>query len=401
MSFSSKDKSNLTVKYALVQGVYWMNFAAVMGFTSLYLLGAGFNNTQIGWVIAAAGLISAVLQPAVASFADQPGSPSLKKILCVLSLVTLGMGVMLLVFKNSLLLTGLFYGGTITLLQLLTPLVNSLGMESINQGKNVNFGVSRGMGSVAYAAAAYVLGLLVAKAGAGCVPFTIAAGFAAFLAVLFVFPFQKKAGGQVKSAQAAALSPAAFFGRYKRFGIVLIGCTLLYISHVLLNSFTFQIVESKGGTSAEMGGAMAMASLLELPVMFFFGYMLKKVRCDVWFRISGIFFMLKTLGTLLAPGIAMFYGIQVLQMGGWALITVSSVYYVNSVMEKEDAIKGQAYFTMTYTLGSVLGALLGGALIDRAGVNAMLGFGTAAAFAGMVILLIATEKTGAKRGVCS
>ena len=82
-------------------------------------------------------------------------------------------------------------------------------------------------------------------------------------------------------------------------------------------------------------------------------------------------------------------------MLGWALIAVSSVYYVNSIMDAQDAIKGQAYLTMTYTLGSVLASLLGGALIDKAGVNAMLIFGTAAAFIGMIILLFATEKPSA------
>ena len=103
--------------------------------------------------------------------------------------------------------------------------------------------------------------------------------------------------------------------------------------------------------------------------------------------------MLKCLGSLLAPNMTVFYVIQLFQLLGWALITVSSVYYVNSIMDSRDAIKGQAYMTMTYTLGSVLGALLGGPLIDKAGVSAMLAFGTAAAAMGMIILLFATEKT--------
>ena len=122
-------------------------------------------------------------------------------------------------------------------------------------------------------------------------------------------------------------------------------------------------------------------------LVFLFGYMIKKVRADIWFRISGIFFMVKTLGTLLAPNILSFYFVQIFQMFGWALITVSSVYYVNSVMEEQDAIKGQAYMTMTYTLGSVLGALIGGALIDAVGVNTTLVFATVAAAVGMMIVL--------------
>ena len=391
---SSEKTSNLTVKYSFIQGFFWMSFAAIMGFSSIYLLDAGFSNTQIGLLIAAAGIISAILQPIIASYADKPTSPSLKKIVGILVCLILAFGLLLILCKSSLVLTGLFYGGCITFLQLLNPLVNALGMESINQGRRLNFGVSRGMGSVAYAIAAYVLGIAADKAGAGTVPITIILSFSLFLFALIAFPFQKSISPAEK-AEAGGQSPLNFFRRYKKFTIVLVGCVLLYISHVLLNNFTFQIVESKGGNSADMGFSMALSALIELPTMFFFGYMLKKVRCDIWFRITGIFFMLKCLGTLLAPNIPVFYGVQFFQMLGWALIAVSSVYYVNSIMDAQDAIKGQAYLTMTYTLGSVLASLLGGALIDKAGVNAMLIFGTAAAFIGMIILLFATEKPSA------
>ena len=390
---SAKNAKSLTPGYSFIQGFFWMNFAAIMGFSSLYLLDCGYSNTQIGMIIAVAGIISAVMQPVIASYADRPSSISVKKIILILSAVQVILGVLvLLTYQKAFVLTGLFYGCLITLLQLLTPLVNSLGMESINQGKKLNFGAARGMGSVAYAVFAYVLGIIIAKSGARFVPVSIIVIYSALLVSLLLFPFEKEAKKSVKSSRKQSANPFAFFLRYKRFSVVLVGCVLVYISHILLNSFTFQIVESKGGGSEEMGFVMALGALVELPTLFCFTFMMKKIRCDIWFRISGIFFMLKTLGTLLAPNIPVFYAVQIFQMLGWALITVSSVYYVNSIMDEQDAIKGQAYMTMTYTLGSVIGALLGGALIDIAGVNMMLTFGTAAAAVGMVIMLVAAEK---------
>lgn len=391
MHIADKSK-NLTVRYSFIQGFFWMNFAVIMGFSSIYLLEWGFSNTEIGLLMAAAGAVSAILQPVAASYADTPASPSLKKIIAAFAAVLLVLAVMLLFIPERIwILTGLVYGGCIMLLQMLTPLINSLGMESMNQGKSLNFGVARGMGSVAYAIAAYVLGLVVAKAGAATVPVSMTLIFGGLLLSLALFPFEKGQTAERKTDQRGSGDPLYFFKRYKRFCIVLCGCVFIYLSHVLLNSFTFQIVNSKGGGSSEMGFAMALASMIELPTMFLFGYMVKKVRADIWFRISGIFFMLKSLGTLLAPSIPVFYAVQILQVFGWALITVASVYYVNSVMEEQDAIKGQAYMTMTYTLGSVLGALIGGALIDRAGVKTMLVFGTASAFLGMVIILAAAR----------
>ena len=60
---SSAKTKNLTPIYAFIQGVYWMNFAAIMGYSGFYLLGSGFSNTEIGIIIAIAGILSAVLQP--------------------------------------------------------------------------------------------------------------------------------------------------------------------------------------------------------------------------------------------------------------------------------------------------------------------------------------------------
>lgn len=48
---------------------------------------------------------------------------------------------------------------------------------------------------------------------------------------------------------------------------------------------------------------------------------------------------------------------------------------------------------MTYTLGSVIGAFLGGALIDFSGVNTMLLFATISAAVGAVIIFFGAEKT--------
>ena len=392
---TNKKGKNLTLGYALIQAFFWMNFATIMGYTSVYLLHCGFSNTQIGVLIAVAGVLSAILQPIVASYADCPASLSLKKIIVSICVVMAAIAALLLASRDKMMISGVLYGGSIMLLQLLMPLINSLGMESLNQGKKLNFGVARGIGSVAYAVAAYVLGIMVAGWGEITIPAAMLLIFGGLLLVLSLFPFVKSKSNLEKTEKKSG-GPLYFFIKYKRFSLVLVGCVLLYISHVLLNSFTFQIVESKGGGSSEMGFSMALAAILELPTLFMFGYMIKKVRAEIWFRVAGVFFMVKTLGTLLAPNILTFYFVQIFQMFGWALITVSSVYYVNSVMEEQDAIKGQAYMTMTYTLGSVLGALIGGALIDTVGVNTMLSFATVSAAVGMVIIL-ATARAEKKK----
>lgn len=395
MSSSSTQSSNLTPRYSCIQFFFWMDFVILANFASVFLLNTGFTNTQIGIVIAMAGVVSAILQPTVASYAYKNTSPSLKKICIFIALIALALSAFLLFYTGSLLCTGIFYGSCFVLMQLLTPMINSLGMETLNQGKKLNFGIARGMGSLSAAVIASTLGILVDRFGAKAIPVSLSIGLLFFLFFLWIFPFRKIPKEHQQNLEAAEKAPGSgalyFFRKYKKFTIVLLGSILVYVSHVLINSFAYQVIEAKGGTSTDMGIAMAIAAVMELPTMFLFGYMQKKIRCDIWFRICGIFFALKTLFSLLAPNMTVFYIIQVFQIFAWALISVSSVYYVNSIMEPQDVIKGQAYFTMTYTIGTVLGALLGGWLIDLAGVSAMLIFGTVAASIGALLMLFATE----------
>ena len=83
-----------------------------------------------------------------------------------------------------------------------------------------------------------------------------------------------------------------------------------------------------------------------------------------------------------------FYAVQLLQMFAWALNTVSSVYYVNSVMDRQDAVKGQACMSMAFTLGNVISALTGSILIDHLGIYTTIHFASVMGIIGMIIIWI-------------
>lgn len=378
-----------TVLYAGIQGFFWMGYAALMGFISMYLLDHGFTNSQVGTVIAAAGLLSVFAQPLAAAQADRPGGPSPRKLVLVMMGLELALSLVLLFGGGRGMATAVLYGCGVLLLHTSTSLVNSMGILG---ARKPNFGLARGAGSIAYALAAMVIGGLADRFGSICVPAAMALGFGLLLVVSFLYPDAK---GKSKKEATGADSPIVYFRRYPRYGLVLVGCMLVLLSHALLNNFLFQIITAKGGGSAEMGNVMSMGAIIEIPPMLIFAWMLKKRSCDFWFRITGIFFFLKSLTSLLVTTVPGFYAAQIFQIFAWGLITVSSVYYINSIMEPEDAVKGQAYYTVTLTLGNVIGSAVGGVLLDHLGVNAMMLFGTACAAVGAVFLLVFSQRVDA------
>lgn len=381
---------HLTARYGLIHGTYWMVYAAVASYVSLYLLELGFSNGTIGLLIALAGLLSALLQPLAAGYADRENSPCLKAINLAVAALELVSGLCLLAFHKNKGAALFFYGSCLALLQLQTPLVNGLGVTSINCGYRLNYGVSKSASSVTFALVCFVMGRITARQGGRSVPYAIVFSTALFMLALALYPAQRapRAADAPKGADGLA-----FFQKYPRFTGVLLGSVLLYISHVFLNSFTLQIIRAKGGDSSHMGAAMAIAALSEVPTMLLFTKMLRRKSSGFYIKATGFFFLLKALGSWLAPNVTVYYLFQATQIGAWALIAVASVYYVNAIVEPQDAVKGQAYFTMAYTLANVFGALLGGRMIDALGVNAMLILGVLLAALGTAANLVFAEKT--------
>ena len=101
---------NRTLGYSAIQGFYWMGYASIMGFASVFLLNVGFDNSQVGLLIAAAGLLSALLQPLAAAYADRPKSMALKWIIFLLTALCFGGSLVLMTAGGQKIVAGLCYG---------------------------------------------------------------------------------------------------------------------------------------------------------------------------------------------------------------------------------------------------------------------------------------------------
>ncbi len=370
----------LTPRYSLLMAFYWANYAVLSNYASVYLLGHHFSNTAIGTLIAVSGLAAAVFQPLLGIYADRPHSPSVRVILFALTGAFLAATAMIPIFAGRAAVPlSIVYAAALTLMLSMSPLNNALGTLSAASGARINFGIARGIGSLAYAIVSVLIGRYTAARGIEGIPIISFGLYALFEASLILFPFRKTT---VSSKNAD--NTDGFLKRYPTYIPVLIAAVCLYTSHVLVNSFAYQIIVTKGGDSQSLGLAYAIAAVMELPLMFIFTRLLRFLSAGKWLIISGFAYTIKSLGTLLVTSIGGYYAVQLLQLPSFAVITVASVYYVNDIMKPQDAVKGQAFFTMTYTIGTVFASFIGGILLDQFGVQtllkAALGFSIAGAF---------------------
>ena len=131
--------SSITAKYALVQTAYWMSSCIISSYASVYLLGEGFSNTQIGVLIGLAGAISTVMQPWVGGMVDKSERISLRSMCLLLGLAIAGLASILVVIHNKGVIA-IVYSTLRVLFQVALPLVCAMGMESINRGSSLNSG---------------------------------------------------------------------------------------------------------------------------------------------------------------------------------------------------------------------------------------------------------------------
>ena len=385
----------MTLHYALIQFFFWFSFGSIVNFSSVYLLANGATNTAYGLVSAIACALSILVQPLVAAYADRERSLSVKSLILMISILLLAnTGILFFQFGKGWLRVSIVLAFAILCLQTLLPLVNALATESMNAGKKLNFSLARAAGSCGYAIMSFTLGKIIASYGPRFQPLVSVLVIAVFLTLAALFPFEKNRRTNPPVAESTggnlpAKGGSSYFRNYRLFLLLLAGCSLLYTSHVYINNFIFQIVTHKGGTSEHMGIATGLAGLLEILPMLIFPLLMKKKSAGFWICFSGFFFTLKSLGTLLAPSIPALYAVQLIQPLGWGVMTVASVYYVNSIMMPQDRIKGQAYMTMTLSIGTILGTMTGGFLIDGIGVNGMLVIAVLAGTAGTLITILA------------
>ena len=403
------NKKKLMVQYSALQGCYWMLFGAVYSFSTVYLLARGFTSAQIGICIAVGNVCGVILQPAFAGIADRSEKLTIHKLTTLLAALMLFTVALQYFTPDILWPVAILFVCTNALLQVLQPLVNSVSIYYINRGVNVDFGIARGIGSLLYAVCSSILGALVAQIGSRVV--LVAAGIllAVMIIVLQRMPVMadKYAGAGnadgTRGAEAEKTEPSAqgpakktpdgFLRRYPYVCVVSVGLTMLMLDHNMLNSYLIQIITPLGGDSVALGNTLAIAAVMELPTMFLFSRLVKRISSSRLVMLCGVFFFVKSLVYLFCGNMMQMYVAQVLQMGAFALYIPSSVYYVNEVMAPQDTFKGQAIMAGTSTLGGVFGSLLGGLIIDYLNVRLMLIFGTIIAFVGMLTVFWAAPKT--------
>lgn len=367
------------IRYSLLVSLNIMMLCDGFGYITYYLLDANVSDKDIGIVLALSCAAAVVLQQISGRLTDSGAVGG--KILLILMSAVMSVLAFALLFVDGGLTKSLLFGLLTCLTLAMQPVINSFTFFYKAKNISVNYGIARGCGSLSFAVASGIVGFLTVKFGSIVVSSSYLIFCLAFLATAFFMPEISGRSSSEKTGSNLNLS------KFPAFRLMLIGLSLIMIFHNMLMAYFIRVIELVGGNSEDLGFALGIAAMTEIPVLFLYTRIKGQTSSKIFLAVSGVAFFARAFLIVFAQSVFEIYLIQCIQFFSYGLLAAARVYYVDEVVGKKYETTGQAYMTATETLGMVFGSVLGGFLIHVGNVNVMTGAGAIICFVGMILVL--------------
>ncbi len=394
-------KRLLNIDYALIQAFFWMLYCPAGVFVSAILLEKEYSNFSIGVIIAVGSLLAILMETIIAHITDRVSSlTDIKMIKILIFALILAVLLVLFIGEKSIALT-IAYIGLIVIHTTMHPFVNALSFTLEETGYQVSYGAGRSMGSLAAGLMCFAMGYFIAWFNSDVVLY--AALFLLVLMALVIFrtdyhyknamvssEIQMKAISKERTndpAEEVQIGMPEFIRRNKIFVVMSVGIIGLFFGNVIVENFALQIVQSIGGSTENMGIIIFLLSIFEMPTMLGFNKLKNHFSYAFLLRVSAVFFSLKIVIMYFAGTMMTFYLAQLCQVLGYGLLFPAIVSFTDHIMEKGEALRGQAIFTVALTLGNVIGSVVGGVILDLYTAHILLMAGSIVSAAGTILIV--------------
>ena len=375
---------NSKIKYYTTMGLYWSVIAACVSFLNVFLTGRGLGTAEIGFLTAVGNGLAAIFQPIVSKVCSRSNKNE-RDFLVLISMLAMTLVIMALERKAGLAMK-IEIVAAIALVLVMQPLLNSLGYFYIARSVEINYGVSRGIGSITFAVTSFVLGILSEiNKDLSMVMAAVLLG-ALILSLLAQKPIS---GNNVVTVFEKRMSKQRI--QNSKFVIFLLAVGMLFTFYNVTNVYLLQIARRIGGDAKTVGTAFAVAAIFEFPIMFMFNRLKEKFSTRSMLIFSGVFFLFKGMLTYLATSPSTLIAIQVTQIFGFALFTPCSVDFINDIMSDEKKLTGQGFLASAITMGGVIGSVAGGVLIESTGVLNTLIISNVICLIAILLIVISTR----------
>ena len=358
-------------RYAAVQGTYWAANCSLRGLTAVFLSYHGLTDGQIGYTSSLIYFCTITLSLLLSAWADRHPLSPLKRTISALFLLALAAAGVLYLLPLPVLLMMVVYALDCCFHNCADSILNALMMQYVDNGIPARYGWPRGVGSITYAAMAWVLGILMERYTPNIIlpVFLLLCGLS--LVAILTMP---DPGPRKLREQGRKVSYVEMLRHNPTLVLLLCACVVSGMGQCAGSTFLIRVVERLGGTSEELGLAMFIQAGVELPAMFASGWLLKRFSARGLLTLSFCAGALKMLMLALVPSLPLLYGVMAFSVFCFGIFGFASVLFVNSIAGEQEKVRAQSLLSLCYTSGAggILGNLLAGALIGPLGVSTLL-----------------------------
>lgn len=387
---------NLTVRYSATQFTHWASATGATSLATAYLLGRGLSAGTAGTLLALGGLLSCLTQPILAAAADRSPRFLLRKMLLGMSLLCSVCYIMQMLPQLPLTAAGIFYMVAIWSADAMVPLLNALSVSCQQAGYPVNYGIARGLGTLASAVSTLSIGIILARFGSVWMFVFILFFRALNMLHLLRYPAIRKAAPDNIKKAAESCSIGQFFLRYPWYCASLVSIVFMGMYLAMTENYMITIMQPMGGDSSHVGTALFISSVAGAPVILGFNAIRKKISDSWLLKIAALGFLLRAVLVWQAESITAIFCIQLLQIVSYAVLAPTQVCHAEAKVCRADMVKGQAFTSAAFAMGCATGNFIGGQLL-RWGVETLLRGGIVMALLGVVIIFLTANKTDSYR----
>lgn len=358
-------KSEKVVKTAYIglHLFYMAEVCMVSGFAVLFLTSRGLNNTLSGAAVALARLLSIIALTPISRKLDT-NKALLKMLFPLTAALLLLFHIALALASFSVSITFLIFAATSFFSALCSSLTVILYSDLHYRGYEINYGLSRGLGSFSYTIVSFFAGKIIAGLTPECIPIiSIAVSFGFLCTTAYICSVLDSNRTNTEGSDQADEKLFCYIRRRNGFSLFFAGILLVYVAYISCNSFAINLIQTIGGSAKELGVYNAMGAMFEVPFMIIFSRISVK-NSQVFLRLSLLLMTIKVLLLALSRNIYWVYSAAVLQGASFGLYTPSIVNYIKINTSFDNSAKGQAVALIASSLGSVFGMLISGRMLD-------------------------------------
>lgn len=357
---------------------WFMAQGALMPFIGLYYRGVGLDLAQIGLLVSLSGLIQIVATPLWGVLAD---ALRLRRVLLPLALACSVVPVFLIGQSSSFSILLVLVASLAVFIAPVAALADSATLALLGAARE-RYGRQRVWGAVGWIVSSLTFGFVLQRSGMSVLFISYVVFGLATAAVALAMPRARLPQADLRAATRTLL-------RDRRWAFFLSCVLLLGCGNAIIQGFLSLYLQDLGAGGDEIGFAIALGSLTELPVMVFAPLVLRRWGARPLMISSGLLFAVRAAVYVLAPSFGWALAAQLLHGPCFAGLWTGGVDEAQRLAPPGLETTAQSLFgTMLFGIAGALATAIGGRIYRDYGSATLFTIAGAAALLGVAGLLL-------------